>query len=672
MFQKIIMKKILSIICGIILTCASLNAQQTTVFEENFNSSTSMPSSIEVVDYNNDGISFEFQNSGGVNNSKCTEISFASPENIDALRFYNATFEAGETYTLKFYHRAFSSAYTEKYFCGFWNSSSSAWGEVTAYLNTNNENFQEVTLSYTPSSNHNGYVQINNRSEDKLGWYVDDISVTKGVSQVSVVTSIASQISKNSAVSGGTITNPDNEVIETVRLQWFETGTSAVEVVSENYQQNSYSINMPNLIEDTDYAMQASVIAENGDTIYGSVEYFTTLNSCSKDVEVYLSNLAFIDQSTAASFGTYFIDYELPGTLNYDSSNPNNFLNPGLPVSFKVQCSNQKENGSAIVSGECRLRTSDSQITILDSISGLNNVGWGSTAWSTDEFKIQVSSSVTESFTAYVDFVVIENGEEYVTRCIPIPVKSFSMNQNSIDDDANPDSDGDGDGIVEPGERIEILPTINNDSEFESSLVAGFLRNLESYSGIEILNDIQGSSGTIYSQGWYNVSFGSPAPMDAGQLNAAPEYDFVFDYDMAETYSFQLDLIVAGGFYLFKEFPEDTASDATLIRQSTPIYYNSAFPAAVTGIQNNLDRSPKVSIYPNPTNGKISISSEDGQFGSSEVQVFSTIGQLVLLKKEVILGNTPTEIDLSALPKGVYTLVVAGQGARSQNQIVLD
>ena len=59
-------------------------------------------------------------------------------------------------------------------------------------------------------------------------------------------------------------------------------------------------------------------------------------------------------------------------------------------------------------------------------------------------------------------------------------------------------------------------------------------RNLKSYSGIEILNDIQGSSGTIYSQGWYNVSFGSPAPMNAGQLNAAPEYDFVFDYSTSD------------------------------------------------------------------------------------------------------------------------------------------
>lgn len=665
------MKKILLIISGIILTCASSDAQSI-LFEENFNSSASMPSSIEVVDYNNDGTTFEFQQSGGVNNSKCTRIGYTNPENSDAIRVYNTIYEAGETYTLTFSHRAASSSYTEKFFCGFWNSSSSVWGEVSAYQYTNNTSFQEVTLSYTPSSNHYGYVQINNKSEDKLGWYVDDIQVTgPSTSDVSVVTSPASQISRNSAVSGGTITNPNNEVIETVAIRWVD-GSGNVEQVSQNYQQDSYSINMPNLIEDTDYLVQAWLITENEDTIYGSVENFTTLNPCANDDEVFLSNLAFIDQTTAASFGTYFVDYELPEALFCDKVNPNNFLNPGLPVSFKVQCSNQKENGNAIVSGECRLRTSDPQITILDSISGLNNVGWGSTAWSTDEFKIQVSSSVTESFTAYVDFVVIENGEEYVTRCIPIPVKSFSMNQNSIDDDANPDSDGDGDGIVEPGERIETLPTIDNDSEFESSLVAGFLRNLKSYSGIEILNDVQGSSGTIYSQGWYNVSFGSPAPMEAGQINAAPEYDFVFDYDMDETYSFQLDLIVAGGFYLFKKFPGDTSTAATLIRQSTPIYYNSAFPAAVTGIQDNLDKSSNVSIYPNPTNGKISISSEDDQFGSSEVQVFSSIGQLVLSKNDVIIGNNPTEIDLSALPKGVYTLVIAGEGAMSQNQIVVD
>lgn len=662
------MKKIATIIFGIMLTYASLNAQQITLFEENFNGAASMPASIEVMNLNNDSVTFEFSSSGGVNNSECAKIGWINSENSDGLRFYNTTFEAGETYTLKFYHRAISSNFTERYFCGFVNSNTVSWAQVSSYLYTNNTNFQETTFSYTPSSTHNGYIQIRNASEDKLGWIVDDISVTL-LSQVSVVTSPASQITKNSAVSGGTITNPNNEAIETVLIRWGLMSTGGEEEASQPYSQNSYSINMPNLLEDTDYWVRASVVLESGDTIEASeVEYFTTLDPCANDDEVFLSNLAFIDETTAASFGTYFVDYELPEALNYDALNPNNFLNPGLPVSFKVQCSNQKDDGSAIVSGECRLRTSDSQITILDSISGLNNVGWGSTAWSTDEFKIQVSSSVTESFTAYVDFVVIENGEEYITRCIPIPVKSFSMNQNSIDDDANPDSDGDGDGIVEPGERIETLPTINNNSEFESSLVAGFLRNLKSYSGIEILNDIQGSSGTIYSQGWYNVSFGSPAPMNAGQLNAAPEYDFVFDYDMDATYSFQLDLIVAGGFYLFG----DTSSAATLIRQSTPIYYNSGFPVAVTGIQDNLDKSSNVSIYPNPTNGKISISSEDGQFGSSEVQLFSSIGQLVLSKNDVIIGNNPTEIDLSALPKGVYTLVIAGQGAMSQNQIVLD
>ena len=62
------MKTTLPILSGIILTCASLNAQQTTVFAENFNSSTSMPSSIVVGNYNNDGDNFSIlYNSGGVN-----------------------------------------------------------------------------------------------------------------------------------------------------------------------------------------------------------------------------------------------------------------------------------------------------------------------------------------------------------------------------------------------------------------------------------------------------------------------------------------------------------------------------------------------------------------------------------------------------------------------------
>lgn len=666
------MKKVILIAIGVISASASLNAQ-TTLFEENFNGVDSMPASMTVINYNNDNVFFQHQQSGGVSGSKCALIGWtaAGNGNQDQLRFYPATFIAGETYTLKFSERIFNSNYPEIIYFGFVNTATNTWVSNSVVTSTSTS-YQERTFSITPNVTFSGIAVIGNQSYDAAGWYVDDISVTVS-SQVSVVTSPASQITKNSAVSGGTITNPYNEAIETVLIRWGLMSTGGEEEASQPYSQNSYSIIMPNLLEATDYWVRASVVLESGDTIEASeVEYFTTLNPCANDDEVFLSNLAFIDETTAASFGTYFVDYELPEALNYDALNPNNFLNPGLPVSFKVQCSNRKVDGSAIVSGECRLRTSDSQITILDSISGLNNVGWGSTAWSTDEFKIQVSSSVTESFTAYVDFVVIENGEEYVTRCIPIPVKSFAMNQNSIDDDANPDSDGDGDGIVEPGERIETLPTINNNSEFESSLVAGFLRNLKSYSGIEILNDIQGSSGTIYSQGWYNVSFGSPAPMNAGQLNSAPEYDFVFDYDMDATYSFQLDLIVAGGFYLFKEFPEDTSSEATLIRQSTPIYYNSGFPVAVTGIQDNLDKSSNVSIYPNPTNGKISISSEDGQFGSSEVQLFSSIGQLVLSKNDVIIGNNPTEIDLSALPKGVYTLVIAGQGAMSKNQIVLD
>lgn len=666
------MKKLFILV--VVLNINQLQSQEV-IYENDFENGFGL---LTVHNVNSDQVDFKISTNGVGENGSETAYIGTNPTtgNNDLLRLGEQevfTFIEGVNYRMEAKHKSYlGDTVTGQW--NIYNTTAQSWATSQNYSFTS-QDWSPFSLDYTPSSTHNGYLQVYNSNSDGGFYLIDNLIITADYPweiSTSEVTNIGDKIAK----SGGTLTNGTSMVFDTVGLVWDLESASIPSLTSyygkytKNYDGNQWVGNMTGLEPNTSYTVRAYATRSSFPAVitYGEPVTFTTTDKCPISDEVYLSNIAFIDGSTAASFGTYFVDYELPEALNYDALNPNNLLNPGLPVSFKVQCSNQKDDGSAIVSGECRLRTSDPQITILDSISGLNNVGWGSTAWSTDEFKIQVSSSVTESFTAYVDFVVIENGEEYVTRCIPIPVKSFSMNQNSIDDDANPDSDGDGDGIVEPGERIETLPTVNNDSEFESSLVAGFLRNLKSYSGIEILNDIQGSSGTIYSQGWYNVSFGSPAPMNAGQLNAAPEYDFVFDYDMDATYSFQLDLIVAGGFYLF----DDTSSAATLIRQSTPIYYNSAFPPAVTGIQDNLDKSSNVSIYPNPTNGKISISSEDGQFGSSEVQVFSSIGQLVLSKNDVIIGNNPTEIDLSALPKGVYTLVIAGQGAMSQNQIVLD
>jgi hypothetical protein len=337
----------------------------------------------------------------------------------------------------------------------------------------------------------------------------------------------------------------------------------------------------------------------NGTEVVGSKLYldnFTFNYPCQVDNEVYLTNMAFYSSTNASSQMGVSSGYDLPSTLTPNTNNPNNFLDIGKPIRFKIKCKNMKQNGQSIVSGQCRISTSDPNIQLIDSLSGLNNVGWNSDGWSTDEFEIKVSSSVTASYTAFVDFIVIENGIEYVTPCVPIPVKPFTVSSYSIDDDANPDSQGDGDQITEPNETIEVLPLLNNTSEFDASLVKGFFLNLDNYSGIDIWNNVDGASGPVYNNSVWNYSFGQPQPIPAGTTNSSPQFDFVFDYNLGSIYSFDLYLATHGGFYLF-----GNNNGNTLIRTSNKLSFNSGNPQAPTsGLNLSEESLEELELYPNP------------------------------------------------------------------------
>jgi hypothetical protein len=351
--------------------------------------------------------------------------------------------------------------------------------------------------------------------------------------------------------------------------------------------------------------------------------------------------------------------YDLPTTLTPNTNNPNNFLDIGKPIRFKIKCKNTKQNGQSIVSGQCRISTSDPNIQLIDSLSGLNNVGWNSDGWSTDEFEIKVSSSVTASYTAYVDFIVIENGIEYVTPCVPIPVKPFTVSSYSIDDDANPDSQGDGDQITEPNETIEVLPLLNNTSEFDASLVKGFFLNLDNYSGINIWNNVNGASGPVYNNSVWNYSFGQPQPIPAGTTNSSPQFDFVFDYNLGSIYSFDLYLATHGGFYLF-----GNNNGKTLIRTSNKLTFNQGNPLAPFSGANIFDISNQdIKIFPNPTSQELHINTK---YSISNVYLFDLQGKIYELND---VNNT---FKIDTLEDGMYILkVILGDGNIYSDKITI-
>ena len=86
---------------------------------------------------------------------------------------------------------------------------------------------------------------------------------------------------------------------------------------------------------------------------------------------------------------------------------------------------------------------------------------------------------------------------------------------------------------------------------------------------------------------------------------------------------------------------------------------NEVYVDWTTGLSESAD-SEEITVYPNPTTGKVSIEAQ----GISQVSVFNLMGQEVL--REAAHANK-VGLDLSALPKGSYFLkVVSEQGTITQ------
>ena len=160
----------------------------------------------------------------------------------------------------------------------------------------------------------------------------------------------------------------------------------------------------------------------------------------------------------------------------------------------------------------------------------------------------------------------------------------------------------------------------------------------------------------MYAQGWWNYSFGQPQQIPVATNNTQPEYDFVFDYTYANTYQFNLHLIMAGSFDLFG--PTD---DHTLIRTTVPLTFNNAYPTTPpTGIKSG-SKSDIVSVYPNPFNNDLVIKTKTNAL-NSKYTISNVLGMTV---SSGIITNETMVLNLEKLNAGLYTLNIDGANKQS-------
>ncbi len=209
-------------------------------------------------------------------------------------------------------------------------------------------------------------------------------------------------------------------------------------------------------------------------------------------------------------------------------SNPKNLLNTGVPIRFKVQVHNELAQNLPTLEGTLSCNTLG--VTLVDSSLNFNNLASSDTGWSTDFVEIYVPDSILAGtnleFELAIEDQIISGGPW--TSSFSFPIQPITLDNIFLDDDSNPDSNGDNDDIPEPGETVELLPTIQNQSS--STIYNVFGKLVESNNLVNVWNNVAGSSGTVYDSVGYHYLSGNQQPISPGSSSILPEFDYVFDY----------------------------------------------------------------------------------------------------------------------------------------------
>jgi hypothetical protein len=373
------------------------------------------------------------------------------------------------------------------------------------------------------------------------------------------------------------------------------------------------------------------------------------LNTPNVNTQVPITNIAMLDQSSAANFSQYY-NYDLPLSINPNSNNPKNYADAGKYFRFKIQSKNSKLNGQSIVNGFCKIRSNSPYVTITDSIAALNNIAYNGKVWSADEFEVYINPNTPKGSNLYLDFVVEESATQFSTGCLSIPIAPLNYSTNTaltIDDDNNPDSQGNNNDTCELGETIEFYPWLNNVSDKKAQYVKGTLLNNNNFAGVNIWNNIKGVNDTVINNTWWNLAFGKPTSIDAGSIESKPAMDFVFDYSYgAPRNSFDLNLAVAAGFRLL--------SDTTLSLVQWSLPYN---------FKSEVGNADVLQVNPQTNNNTSLGGINKVAITSNRSWVVTSNQSWVTLNKNTGIGNDSINITVAAntgLPRTALLTFTAG------------
>ena len=84
-----------------------------------------------------------------------------------------------------------------------------------------------------------------------------------------------------------------------------------------------------------------------------------------------------------------------------------------------------------------------------------------------------------------------------------------------------------------------------------------------------------------------------------------------------------------------------------------------------------LEKTPQISIFPNPANGDINLSLNFNYTGWLNLKIIDNLGKTILYRKEPVLKNKPIIISYGHLPAGLYRIILHWDNKRVTKQLAI-
>ncbi len=133
-------------------------------------------------------------------------------------------------------------------------------------------------------------------------------------------------------------------------------------------------------------------------------------------------------------------------------------------------------------------------------------------------------------------------------------------------------------------------------------------------------------------------------------------------------YSTGLPNVIVNDLQIF--YPTNTLLAATYGRGvwSSPTYVNSS-SSGIDAVSNN---NGGFNVYPNPSNGNVTVSADVTKQGDYNLFIYNMLGQKVYSNTVNISGHYSSSLDISQYGKGVYLFILNGQGQSIEKKIVVN